>query len=112
MQRTESIEAGNLIQFLNKLFAIGDVKVFESYSEVEKDLIQISNAVKLKNYVWNAVNRKDRSLKLSLYYPELKGFYQIVRIDLIRNIAMEKPSDIGLTDGGSYTSTLIHENQI
>lgn len=82
MQRTESIKSENLPQIINTIFSIGDVNVFESYSEMEKDLIQINNADEFKDYVREAVKNENRLLDFALYYPESKGFYQIVKIAL------------------------------
>ncbi len=82
MQRAESVKFEDISQIINIIFSIGNVKVYEFYSEMEKDLMQFGNANELKSYVQEAVNNDNKLLNFALYYLESNGFYEIVKIDL------------------------------
>lgn len=82
MQRAELIKIEDISQMINAIFSIGNVNVYESYSDMEKDLKQFSSAIELKDYIQEAVKYDKSLLNFALYYIESKGFYEIVKIAL------------------------------
>lgn len=82
MQRAEVIRYEDLPLLIEAIFSNGEVEVYESYSDMEQELIQISGEEEFIKYVEGKIKSGFDQLSFSLYYPETKGFFEIVKIDL------------------------------
>lgn len=82
MQRTEIVGRSKIDAMIELAFQIGDVQVFESYSEMDEEIIEIKNHQEYLAYFQNSIYRNKKHLAFGLYYKETKGFWQIRKIDL------------------------------
>ena len=82
MQRTELISVADVEQILETIFKIGEATVFESYSEMEKDLILFRNIQEINHYLRKRLASDPGIVIFCVYYPETRGYYKISKIML------------------------------
>jgi len=67
---------------LNSLFAYGDVKIYESYSKYDEELVIFTNKKDLETYLLKAIENKESHLMFKLYYKEMGGEVNIRKYSL------------------------------
>lgn len=82
MQKTEIVERKRIDEIMQLAFQIGEIQVFESYSEMGKKIVEIKDYQHYLNYFNEAINNEKKYIEFGLYYKEAKGFIKIRRITL------------------------------
>lgn len=73
MQRTEIVDKSSLFELVEFILADSKTEMYESYSEMEKELVQITDYTCFKEYFQCATNENKNHLGFGIYYPESKG---------------------------------------
>ena len=82
VQRTESVKKKKINELMELAFQIGEVRIFESYSEMEEEIVEIKNYQDYLNYFQKSINQKKKHISFGLHYKEAEGFLRIRRINL------------------------------
>ena len=82
MQGTEIVKKEKVDEIMKLAFQIGEVQIFESDSEMEEEIIEISNYENYLQYFQKAITEKKKFIAFGLYYKEAKGEMKINRISL------------------------------
>jgi hypothetical protein len=90
MQRTEIVKKEKVDEIIKLAFQIGEVQVFESYSEMEEEIIEIHNYENYLQYFQKAIAEKKKSIAFGLYYKEARGEMKITEIPLNPNYSNNK----------------------
>ncbi len=82
MQKTEIVERKKIDEIMQLAFQIGEVQIFESYSEMEKKIVEIKDYQQYLDYLKEAINNEKKFIEFGLYYKEANGFIRIRRTTL------------------------------
>lgn len=82
MQRTEIVERSKIDEIMHLAFQIGEVQIFESYSEMEKEIVEIKDYQHYLDYFKEAINNDKKHIEFGLHYKEANGFRKIQKITL------------------------------
>ncbi len=82
MQRTESISKERVERLVKLAFEIGIVRFFESYSEMDEEIVEIVDFENYLKYYDNSIRNGKKALGFGLYYKEAKGHFNIRKIRL------------------------------
>lgn len=82
MQRTEIITKKELFELVEFILSDSKVEFYESYSEMEKELVRIKNHSEFKDYFAHSKSENKKQLGFGVYYPESKGKFSISKIKL------------------------------
>ncbi|WP_298330489.1 hypothetical protein [uncultured Dokdonia sp.] len=82
MQRTEFIDKNQLFGLIEYILSDSKIEFYESYSEMEKEIVQISKYSEFLKYFENSISENKKQLKFGIYYPEAKGKFYIDKIKL------------------------------
>ncbi|NRD22377.1 hypothetical protein HNV10_03935 [Winogradskyella litoriviva] len=82
MQRTEIINKEKLFELIEFILSDSKTELYESYSEMENELVRISNFSEFKDYFEHSTTEKKRQLGFGIYNPESKGKFTITKLKL------------------------------
>jgi hypothetical protein len=82
MQKTEIIDKNKLFELFEFISSESEVQIYESYSEMESEIIRIKNYSEFSNYFKHRVSESVKHLGFGVYYPESKGVVSITKIEL------------------------------
>lgn len=82
MQRTEIVDRKKIDEIMQLAFQLGEVQVFESDSEMEKEIVEIKDYKHYLDYFQNSIDNEERYIAFGLHYKEAKGFRNIRKITL------------------------------
>ena len=82
MQRTEIINKKELFELIEFILSDSKAELYESYSEMEKELVRIKNYSEFKDYFAHSISENNMQLGFGIYYPEAKGKFSITKIKL------------------------------
>ncbi|MDK2772382.1 MAG: hypothetical protein KYX68_09180 [Flavobacterium sp.] len=82
MQRTEIINKEKLIELIDFILSDSKTELYESYSEMESELVRISNFSEFENYFEHSTSEKKKQLGFGIYNPESKGTLSITKLKL------------------------------
>ncbi|GAA4239634.1 hypothetical protein GCM10022291_34770 [Postechiella marina] len=82
MQRTEIINKTELFKLIEFILSNSKAEFYESYSEMEKELVRINNSSEFKDYFEYSTSEKKRQLGFGIYNPESKGKFSITKLKL------------------------------
>ncbi|WP_340156341.1 hypothetical protein [uncultured Winogradskyella sp.] len=82
MQRTEIINKDELFELIEFILSDSKAELYESYSEMEKELVRINNTSEFKDYFEHSTSEKKTQLGFGFYNPESKGKFFITKIKL------------------------------
>lgn len=82
MQRTEIIDKKKFFELIEAILLDSKIGFYESYSEMERELVQIKNFAEFKNYFEHSISENKKQLGFGIYYPESKGELLITKLKL------------------------------
>lgn len=82
MQRTEIINRNRLFNLIEFIFSDEKVELYESYSKMEEELIQISDFNQFETYLYKGIEEGQKKYSLAIYYLECKGLTRKSKIEL------------------------------
>jgi hypothetical protein len=82
MQRTEIIDKNQLFELMEFVLSDSKNELYESYSEMEKEIVRINNYSEFKNYFAHSISENKKHLRFGIYRPEAKGKFAITKIEL------------------------------
>ena len=82
MQRTEFINKNDLFELIEFILSDLNNELYESYSEMEKEVIRINNFAEFKDYFEHSISEKKMQLGFGIYNPESKGKFSITKLKL------------------------------
>jgi hypothetical protein len=82
MQKTEIINKTELNNLIEYILSDSKALIYESYSEMEKELICLNNYSQFKEYFERSISENEKHLGFGVYYPETKGKVSIAKIGL------------------------------
>ena len=82
MQGTEIVSRKKIDEIMQLAFHLGEVQIFESDSEKEKEIVEIKDFEQYLDYFQNAINSKKRHIAFGLHYKEANGFSEIRKVTL------------------------------
>lgn len=82
MQRTEIINKEKLFELIEFILSDSMTELYESYSEMEKELVRINNFSEFKHYFKHSTSEKKVQLGFGIYNPECKGKFSITKLKL------------------------------
>lgn len=82
MQRTEIINKNKLFELIEMILSDSKAELYESYSEMEKDLVRIINYSEFKDYFTHSISENKKQLSFGIYYPDSKGKFSITKLKL------------------------------
>ncbi|MHA7059515.1 hypothetical protein ACWGOQ_0019980 [Aquimarina sp. M1] len=77
MEKTVSIQRQKVDDIIKLAFKIGEVRIFESYSDMDEEIIEIKNYSNYLDYFQESINKKKKYIAFGLYYEEAAGYWQI-----------------------------------
>ncbi|WCO03576.1 hypothetical protein [Psychroserpens ponticola] len=82
MQRTEIINKKEFFELIEFILSDSKAELYESYSEMEKDLVRIKNYSEFKDYFSHSIAENKKQLGFGIYHPESKGRFSITELKL------------------------------
>lgn len=82
MQRTELVPKSKIDEVVKFAFQIGEVRMFESYSEMDEEIVEIKNYHDYLKYFQESIDKKKKHIGFGLHYKEAEGFWKIQKIKL------------------------------
>ena|SRR5690554_2069014 len=82
MQRTEIIDKNQLFELMEFVLSDSKNELFESYSEMEKEIVRINNYSEFKDYFEHSTSEKKKQLGFGIYNPKSKGKFSIKKLKL------------------------------
>ena len=82
MQRTEIIDKNKLNELIEFILSDSKTEIYESYSEMEKELININNYSEFDDYFQRSISENTKHLGFAIYYPETKGKFSTTKLKL------------------------------
>jgi len=90
MQRTEIIDKNKLFELIEFILSDSKTELYESYSEMGKELVRINNFSEFKDYFEHSASEKKMQLGFAIYNPESKGKFSITKLKLDPKYCNEK----------------------
>ncbi|MDV7141015.1 hypothetical protein R3X28_19185 [Maribacter sp. TH_r10] len=82
MQRTEIINKTKLFELIEFILSDSKTEFYESYSEMEKELIRIKDLTEFKDYFQKGISEGKTQFGFGIYNPETKGKFSISKMKL------------------------------
>ncbi|OAD44603.1 hypothetical protein [Polaribacter atrinae] len=82
MQRTENINKEKLFELIEFILLDSKTELYESYSEMESELVRINNFSEFKDYFEHSISEKKTQLGFGIYNPESRGKFTITKLKL------------------------------
>ena len=82
MQRTEIINKNKLFELIEFILSDSKTELYESYSEMEKELVRINNCSEFKDYFAHSISEDKKQFGFGIYNPESKGKFSITKLKL------------------------------
>jgi hypothetical protein len=82
MQRTEIINKEKLFELIEFILSDSKTELYESYSEMEKELVRINNNSEFKDYFAHSISENKKQLGFGIYHTESKGKFSITKLKL------------------------------
>ena len=82
MQKVETLNRKGLNDLVKFIFSESDIKFYESYSEMDKELIQINSYLEFDRYFNKLSTNKITHTGFAIYYPETRGKISFKKINL------------------------------
>lgn len=82
MQRTEILTQNQVIELIEFIFSDSKNELYESYSDMEKEIIRFSNSTEFEDYLLKGISSKVRNFTFGIYNPGSKGKFYISKIEL------------------------------
>lgn len=82
MQWTKTIDKNQLFELIEYILSDSKTEFYESYSEVEKEIIRINSLSKFRDYLANGIINGIVHFGFGIYNPESKGKFFTSRIKL------------------------------
>ncbi|GAA3646451.1 hypothetical protein [Flavivirga jejuensis] len=82
MQRTEIIEKNQLFELIKYIFSDSKTELYESDSEMEKEIIRINSMSEFQNYFDNGITNGKKHFGFGIYNSESKGKFFTTKIEL------------------------------
>ncbi|MEM6517601.1 MAG: hypothetical protein AAF688_15575, partial [Bacteroidota bacterium] len=82
MQRTEIIDKNQLFELIEYILLDSETEIYESYSEMEKEIVQIKTLSKFRDYFDHGLNNGRVHFGFGIYNPESKGKLFTSKINL------------------------------
>tara|TARA_R110001583_G_scaffold55092_1_gene167871 strand:- start:68 stop:571 length:504 start_codon:yes stop_codon:yes gene_type:complete len=82
MQKTEIIDKNQLFELIEFILSDSKTEFYESYSEMEKELIQINSLSEFRAYFDNGIANGKVHFGFGIYNPESKGKLFTSKIEL------------------------------
>jgi hypothetical protein len=82
MQKTEIIVKNQLFELMEFVLSDSKNQLYESYSEMEEEIVRINNFSAFKDYFEHSTYRNKKQLGFGIYNPESKGKFFITKLKL------------------------------
>ena len=82
MQRTETIDKNQLFELIEYILSDSKTEFYESYSEMEKEIIRINNLSEFQDHFDNGIANGKVHFGFGIYNPESKGKFFTSKIKL------------------------------
>lgn len=82
MQRAEFIDKNKLLELIEYVLSDSKNELYESYSEMGKEIIQINSISEFQNYLNNRIANKEIHFSFGIYNIKHKGKFFISKIKL------------------------------
>lgn len=82
MQRTEIIDKNELFELIEYILSDSKTEFYESYSEMEKDIVRIDCLADFQNYFHNGIANGKVHFGFGIYDPQWKGKFFTSKIEL------------------------------
>ncbi|NER11754.1 hypothetical protein SAMN06265375_1112 [Muriicola jejuensis] len=82
MQRTEIIDKNQLFELIEYILSDSKTEFYESYSEMEKEIVRINNLFEFQDYFDNGIANGKVHFGFGIYNPESKGKFFTSKIKL------------------------------
>ncbi len=82
MQRTEILTQNQVIGLIEFIISDSKNELYESYSDMEKEIIRFSNSTEFYDYLLKGILNNVRNFTFGIYNPASKGKFNISKIEL------------------------------
>ena len=82
MQRTEFIDKNELFELIEFILSDSKNELYESYSEMEKEIVRINTLTEFQYYFRNRITDGKKQFGFGIYHPESKGKLTITKLKL------------------------------
>ncbi|MFC4221433.1 hypothetical protein [Flagellimonas marina] len=82
MQRKEIIDINQLLELIEFILSDSKTELYESYSEMEKEIVRVNTLSEFKNYLDNGISNGKVHFGFGIYNPEHKGKFFVSKIPL------------------------------